>query len=206
MMETEKAHLQERSRRSAEEILDAAATVIAVDGFPAFTMNSVAEMVDGSVGRVYARYPNKEALLFAIKDRTYRRLEKKVETEVSKKTTVAGVITALVTTVSTSFFAAPRLYSFIVSHSADDPRLHGRGFEFHKRIRCTFLNQLHECGVIDDGTISNVYEMVIQSLLMRVISLGVVTEEAIPYPGFPTLAEYEKFLISTAIDVLDGMK
>lgn len=202
MMEMEKAHLQKRSRRSAEEILDAAATVIAVDGFPAFTMNSVAEMVGGSIGRVYARYPNKETLLFAVKDRTYQQLEKKVETEISKETTVAGVITALVITVSTSFFAAPRLYSFIVSHSADAPRLHGRGFEFHKSIRCTFLNQLHECGVIDDRAISNVYEMIIQSLLMRVISLGVVAEGTIPYPGFPALAEYEKFLISTAVDVL----
>lgn len=204
MAELEKTHLQERSKRSAEQILDAAITVIANEGYPAFTMNAVAEVSGGSIGKVYARYSNKEALLYAVKDRTYRLLEAKVETDVAEAESLTEIIGAFITSVSAEFFASPKLYSFVVSHSADDPELHGRGFDFHRQIRGTFLRRLRDAGVDDEPVAGNVYEMIIQSLLMRVLSLGVVAEGSLPYPGFPAPAAYQTFLITTATDILEN--
>ncbi len=54
---------QERGERRVEEILDAAAAVIAELGVEAATTNAIAERAEASVGSLYHFFPNKEAII-----------------------------------------------------------------------------------------------------------------------------------------------
>jgi AcrR family transcriptional regulator len=70
--EPRKNPLQERSRRTRDDILVAAARVLAREGLPRFNTNRVAEVAGLSVGSLYQYFPNKEALLFELQRRETR--------------------------------------------------------------------------------------------------------------------------------------
>lgn len=201
MTQQEILHHQKRSQRSAEQILDAAVDVISTQGLAAFTMSTVATMAGGSVGKVYARYANRDALLLAVKDREFSRLESLLQQRLAESDSAAEVITQFVSVISSSLFTAPKLFSFMVSHSADDVELHGRGFGFHRRSRSLLFDRLKKFGIDDEAAIGQVYEMIVQSLLMRVISVGAINGGE-PYPGFPTVDDYRDFLIDVALSRL----
>jgi AcrR family transcriptional regulator len=57
---------QERGERRVEEILDAAAAVIAEVGVEAATTNAIAERAGSSVGSLYHFFPNKEAIVLGL--------------------------------------------------------------------------------------------------------------------------------------------
>ena len=63
-----KTPVQERSRRRFDQILDAAGTELAEAGWHGFTMESVAERANGSIGSVYRYFPNKLSLIAALID------------------------------------------------------------------------------------------------------------------------------------------
>ncbi|TWT01683.1 TetR/AcrR family transcriptional regulator [Reyranella sp. CPCC 100927] len=54
---------QDRSRATVEAILEAAARILARDGYGGFTTNHVAAKAGVSVGTLYQYFPNKESLL-----------------------------------------------------------------------------------------------------------------------------------------------
>jgi AcrR family transcriptional regulator len=60
---------QERGERRVAEVLDAAAAVIAEVGYDAATMTAVAERAGASIGTVYQYFPNKDAIVVALRDR-----------------------------------------------------------------------------------------------------------------------------------------
>lgn len=60
---------QQRSRVTAEAIVEAAARVFAESGLEGATTNRIAEVAGVSVGSLYQYYPNKEALVTAIYER-----------------------------------------------------------------------------------------------------------------------------------------
>jgi AcrR family transcriptional regulator len=60
---------QERSRRTTQDLLEAAARVLAREGAARFTTNRVAEAAGVSVGSLYQYYPNKAALLLGLHER-----------------------------------------------------------------------------------------------------------------------------------------
>lgn len=60
---------QERGERRVEEILDAAAAVIADVGVEAATTNAIAEQAGSSVGSLYHFFPNKEAIVLGLAGR-----------------------------------------------------------------------------------------------------------------------------------------
>lgn len=66
---------QQRSQRSLAVILDAAEAVLAREGWDAFTMNAVAAESGVSIGGIYRRFPNKEHLLRALKDKVLTRAD-----------------------------------------------------------------------------------------------------------------------------------
>jgi AcrR family transcriptional regulator len=57
---------QERSRRTVERILDAAARIFHEQGYAAATTNDIADEAGVSVGSLYQYFPNKDALLVAL--------------------------------------------------------------------------------------------------------------------------------------------
>lgn len=67
-MPTRRRPVQDRSRRTVERILDAAAHVFGERGY-AGTTNHVAELAGVSIGSLYQYFPDKDALLVALHDR-----------------------------------------------------------------------------------------------------------------------------------------
>ena len=64
-----KSPLQERSRRTVERILDAAARIFHEQGYAGATTNDIAAEAGVSVGSLYQYFPNKDALLVALTKR-----------------------------------------------------------------------------------------------------------------------------------------
>jgi AcrR family transcriptional regulator len=60
---------QQRAQATLEAILEAAAGLIARDGYPGLTTNKVAERAGVSIGSLYQYFPNKEAILVALLER-----------------------------------------------------------------------------------------------------------------------------------------
>lgn len=64
-----KMPLQERSRRTVEVILDAAAQVFSEKGFSGGTTNHIAERAGVSIGSLYQYFPNKDSILVGLLER-----------------------------------------------------------------------------------------------------------------------------------------
>ncbi|MFM7535031.1 MAG: TetR/AcrR family transcriptional regulator [Acidimicrobiales bacterium] len=64
-----KSPRQERSRRTVERILDAAARIFHEQGYAGATTNDIADEAEVSVGSLYQYFPNKDALLVALTKR-----------------------------------------------------------------------------------------------------------------------------------------
>jgi len=60
---------QERAARRVDELLEAAGAVIAERGFEAATMTEIAGRAGASIGSVYQYFPNKDALVHALRTR-----------------------------------------------------------------------------------------------------------------------------------------
>lgn len=60
---------QERSRATVDTVLDAAAHILVNDGYEGFNTNRVAERAGVSIGSLYQYFPNKAALLTALRQR-----------------------------------------------------------------------------------------------------------------------------------------
>jgi AcrR family transcriptional regulator len=67
-----KKPVQDRSQITVEAIVDAAARIFSERGFNATTTNHVAEVAGVSVGSLYQYFPNKLALLAAVRDKVHR--------------------------------------------------------------------------------------------------------------------------------------
>lgn len=61
---------QARARVTMEALLDATARILGKGGYAALTTNRVAEVAGVSIGSVYEYFPNKQALLAALTERT----------------------------------------------------------------------------------------------------------------------------------------
>ncbi len=64
---------QERSRRTLERLLDAAEALLEQGGLDAATVPAIAARSDLSVGVVYRRFPDKDALIRAVYERFFER-------------------------------------------------------------------------------------------------------------------------------------
>ena len=198
--------LQVRSRESADRIRRSAIEVITDLGIREFTMAEVAGRAGVSVGGLYGRFPDKEALLYVVKDQALTDLATDIEQALNEADCrVESVIAAFVDTLTRVLFSAERLYAFIFVHSAEDERLRDRGFAFHEQLRRVFLEKMTACGVRDERLLATTYEIIVQSLLMRVISLGHVTQEQTPYPGFPSPGQYATDLAAVAVGAVRGI-
>jgi len=58
---------QDRGERRVAEVLEAAAVVIAEEGYDAATMTEIAERAGASIGALYQYFPNKEAIAAALR-------------------------------------------------------------------------------------------------------------------------------------------
>lgn len=70
---------QERARRTKTQILQAAAEIFAEQGYPAVTLQDVADRTSMTKGAVYFHYANKQALALAVVEEHYGRWPPLVE-------------------------------------------------------------------------------------------------------------------------------
>lgn len=68
---------QERAERRVEKLLDSAAEVIAANGYEAATMTEIAARAGASIGAVYQYFPNKEAIVRALRAKYGDELEQR---------------------------------------------------------------------------------------------------------------------------------
>ncbi len=68
---------QERGERRVAELLEAAASVMAEKGFDAATMTEIAERGGSSIGALYQYFPNKEAVVQALRKKYVEELEER---------------------------------------------------------------------------------------------------------------------------------
>jgi AcrR family transcriptional regulator len=104
---------QARSRATVEAIVEAAARILAEQGWQGLNTNTVARRAGVSVGSVYEYFPDKQAIVWVIMDRHLSRAEALLQTAESSP---AG---ALAPGSIPAFLAA----SFIGLHQ-EDPKLH----------------------------------------------------------------------------------
>lgn len=186
---------QKRSMRSEQQILAAAVALLTSEGFSEFTMSSVSDESGVSIGGVYRRFPNREALLRQVKEEVMSDLEAVVEERLaSEPHHLTEVLDTFTGVLSTEYFARSRLFAFIFVHSADDSAMRRRGFDFHTRMKQMLLEAVRRCSEVSgndlDAAVDIVYEVIMQSLLMRVTTAGSVTADEPTYAGRPDSGTY----------------
>ncbi|MGD0445480.1 MAG: TetR/AcrR family transcriptional regulator [Edaphobacter sp.] len=66
---------QERGERRLAQLLESAASVMAEAGYDAATMTAIAERADASIGALYQYFPNKEAIVRALRQQYVREIQ-----------------------------------------------------------------------------------------------------------------------------------
>jgi AcrR family transcriptional regulator len=72
-----RAPQQERGERRLAQLLAAAATVLAEYGYDAATMTEIADRAGASIGTLYQYFPNKEAVVFALRTQYREEMEER---------------------------------------------------------------------------------------------------------------------------------
>jgi AcrR family transcriptional regulator len=108
------ARLERRRRRSREEILDAARSVLLRDGIAATTLDAVAKEVGVSKTALYYYFPSKDALFFELVFGNLQSQAQAVHDAVEKTTTGGDALGAIVRESVRTF--APRLDDFRLAY------------------------------------------------------------------------------------------
>jgi AcrR family transcriptional regulator len=143
-----RAPRQQRSRDSLERVLAAGVDVLANDGWEGFTIAAVAETAGVSVGMIYGRFENKDALFEAINDRFMSEVEALVvggfEEPGWNDLPTEQVIRKAVDVVAASFSFNADMLRVSMLRSAVDDRVRSRG---HRAI--ADLSRRFETSLLD---------------------------------------------------------
>lgn len=131
-MDMVKTPRQQRSRDSLERILKAAETIISSKGYEALTIAEVVRRSQTSVGTVYARFPDKDALLHAVHERVIMRDLQEFRDNLARvrwdSLTLEEAIMKLAAIKRTQAKGMERLYQAFVVHGATDPVFRAEGY------------------------------------------------------------------------------
>jgi AcrR family transcriptional regulator len=128
---------QPRAERRVAQLVDAAAAVLAETGYDAATMTAIAERAGASIGAVYQYFPNKEAIVLALRNQYGNEMEARW-TEVEQST---GGMTAE----QIAHHFVDVMVHFVEEHPAyfpvlDAPVQYKRDQEARNRLRQRFAN------------------------------------------------------------------
>jgi AcrR family transcriptional regulator len=103
---------QARSQATVEAILEAAARILAGDGYAAMSTNRVAEVAGVSVGSLYQYFPNKDSLVAALHERHGRQMHELIISEVvaARGKSLRVAVTALVGALLKAHLIEPALH------------------------------------------------------------------------------------------------
>jgi AcrR family transcriptional regulator len=141
-----KTPCQQRSRDSLERILKAAETLISSKGHEALTIAEVVRRSHTSVGTVYARFPDKVALLHAVHERVILRDLGEFSEHLADvqwdALSLSETVMQLAAIKRAQAKGMERLYEAFVVHGATDPVLRAEGY------RVKGLNEDLEVGIL----------------------------------------------------------
>ena len=127
-----KTPCQQRSRDSLERILKAAETLISSKGHEALTIAEVVRRSHTSVGTVYARFPDKVALLHAVHERVIYRDQEEFKNHLAEvdwsTLSLEETVERLATIKRAQAKGMERLYEAFVVHGATDAVLRAEGY------------------------------------------------------------------------------
>ncbi|OYN94142.1 TetR family transcriptional regulator [Propionibacteriaceae bacterium ES.041] len=128
-LEPRKNPRQQRSRRTRERILAAAARVFAEHGYAAGTTDRIAEQAHLSIGSLYQYFGNKDAILLALAQEHLAESERVIDQALDADATLEDWLTALAEAVHTLHARNPRLHRVIFDEAPRPPDLLDR---FHR--------------------------------------------------------------------------
>lgn len=124
---------QQRSRDSLERILKSAEALIRSKGYEALTIAEVVRRSHTSTGTLYARFPDKTALLYAIHERVLEREEEEFKARLTEVDwdglSLEETIRKLMSIKSELIKGTEKLYEAFVVTGATDRLIRQRGYQ-----------------------------------------------------------------------------
>ena len=175
-----KAPTQRRSRATVDAILEAAARVFVEQGFAAGTTNRIAERAGVSVGSLYEYFPNKEAILVALVERTTERGLARIEERLSADTAgdrdLSRLLLGFVEAMLGFHRREPELHRVLFEEAPHPPELHACVLQMEERLAHTlegFLARNGEVAVRDADTAAHLVVQVVEALTHRFVLHGI---------------------------------
>jgi AcrR family transcriptional regulator len=115
---------QARSRALVDAILDATARVLVRDGYAALTTNAVAALAGVSIGSLYQYFPNKDALVLALRERHSHQMQALIMGEVARwemaepGATLTGLLTRAIHAAMEAHRLEPALHRVLALEAA----------------------------------------------------------------------------------------
>lgn len=146
---------QERSRATREKLLEAAEAVFAAKGYNGAKISDIAEEAGCSVGAVYFRFKDKDALFFAIAEEFIEDSRAGLENVFEANTSREQIVRSFVTRSAANFRKHRGLFRAIVERGFDHPLAMKAIFGFRDR----FAMALEKALRIDSESSINVRAM-----------------------------------------------
>jgi AcrR family transcriptional regulator len=141
-----RAPQQQRSRDSLERVLAAGIDVLAEEGWEGFTVARVATAAGASVGLIYGRFDNKDALFGAIQDRFMADVEslhaERFQGPDWERATADQIIRKAVDAVAAGFSYNPSVLRVSMLRAAVDSTVYDRGHRAMADLSQRFENAL----------------------------------------------------------------
>jgi AcrR family transcriptional regulator len=181
---------QRRARQTVEAVLDAVALVLKRHGSARVTTNRIAEAAGVSVGSVYQYFPDKRAILVALRDRHVAEMGQLIERRLveSAGAPLDALVRALVEAIIEAHALDPVLFELLLSQvppgMEEPPRLEGR---LQGAVRLALASRSDELDLSTrEASVLFVVTQMMESLAHAVVlrrpaslSLAAATEEAV---------------------------
>jgi AcrR family transcriptional regulator len=163
---------QERSRATREKLLDAAEAVFAAKGYNGAKISDIAEEAGCSVGAVYFRFKDKDALFFAIAEEFIEDSRAGLEGVFDVNTSREQIVRNFVVGSAANFRKHRGLFRAIVERGFDHPLAMKAIFGFRDRFAAALERSLH----IESGSTINIRAMT--QMIYGFLIVGILNKEA----------------------------
>ena len=124
-LKSRKTPVQERSKKTVEIVLDAAAQVFVERGFNAGTTNHIAARAGVSIGSLYQYFPNKDAIMIGLMERHLadekRHLVQQMRKLSGRAEKPRSLLRGLIGTLVSDQVIDPRLHRVLIEASLQSP-------------------------------------------------------------------------------------
>src|SRR4051812_7854154 len=175
---------QRRSRESLERVLNAGERILAKSGYEGFTMPEVGREANASMGLVYGRFENKDALVYAIHRRMLDRMQEHTDGRIAiaAELDLDAAITQAVQRLADEFHRERRLLRPFMYRAAVDEKIAKAASKASQAAAGAFreivLSRQDEIAHEDPELAADVAFRVVYDVLARRIMRGPTFESA----------------------------